>query len=169
MGNLVDLIHGSGLAIWVRESPSLFAYTTVLALHAMGLAIVVGASTAIALRALGLVAAVPMPAMLKLYPLIWVGFTVNALSGFALLAANLPNLLQSVVFLLKLALVFLAVIATEFLRASLSRPAVAAGVVQVGTSARARALAVATIVLWLAALVTGRLTAYPNFVSGFFN
>jgi hypothetical protein len=33
----------------------------------------------------------------------------------------------------------------------------------------ARPLAVATLGVWAAALVTGRLTAYPNFVSGFFN
>jgi len=40
--------------VWVRESPSIFAYTTILSLHAIGLAII-GIRTLIALRLLGFV------------------------------------------------------------------------------------------------------------------
>ncbi|MBI4484648.1 MAG: hypothetical protein HY655_01435 [Acidobacteria bacterium] len=43
------LLEESSLAVWLRESPSVFAYATVLAVHTFGLALVVGLSTAVAL------------------------------------------------------------------------------------------------------------------------
>ena len=39
---MIDAIENSAYAIWVRESPSIWAFTTILSLHAMGLAIIVG-------------------------------------------------------------------------------------------------------------------------------
>ena len=36
---MIDAIQNSAYAVWVRESPSIWAYTTILSLHAMGLAI----------------------------------------------------------------------------------------------------------------------------------
>ena len=35
---MIEAIEGSAYAVWVRESPSFFAYTWILSLHAMGLA-----------------------------------------------------------------------------------------------------------------------------------
>jgi len=52
---MIDAIENSAYAIWVRESPSIWAFTTILSLHAMGLAIIVGINTIIALRLLGYV------------------------------------------------------------------------------------------------------------------
>ena len=37
---MIDAIENSAYAIWVRESPSIWAFTTILSLHAMGLAII---------------------------------------------------------------------------------------------------------------------------------
>ena len=39
---MLDYLQNLALADWVRSSPSIFAYTTVLTVHAVGLAIVVG-------------------------------------------------------------------------------------------------------------------------------
>ncbi len=52
---MIEAIENSAYAIWVRESPSIFAYTTILSLHAIGLAIIVGINTVVALRLLGFV------------------------------------------------------------------------------------------------------------------
>ena len=166
MGSFVQFLQDSAIAVFVGESPSILGYTTVLALHAMGLAIVVGVSAAVALRALGLIPGVPLAPMLKLYPLIWVGFTVNALSGFALFAANASNLLASAMFLIKMLLVFASVIAMEFLRVRLARAAgTASGQISIPVPASTQVLAFATLALWASALISGRLTAYPNFVN----
>ena len=53
---VLEAIENSAYPTFVRESPSLWGYTLVLSLHAMGLAVVVGVSAAIALRLLGFAA-----------------------------------------------------------------------------------------------------------------
>ena len=65
---LIEAIESSGFAAWVRESPSIFAYTSILALHAMGLALIVGLNTVIALRLLGFAPGLPLAPLRKLFP-----------------------------------------------------------------------------------------------------
>jgi hypothetical protein len=51
--HLFHWIEGTGFSTWVRESPSLFAYLTILFFHTVGLAFLVGPSIAIVARVLG--------------------------------------------------------------------------------------------------------------------
>lgn len=162
MQDLIQALEDSGIATWVRESPSIFAYTTVLSLHAMGLAIVVGVSVVIALRALGVLRDVPVPSVLKLYPLMYLGFTVNAISGLMLFAANASGMLTNSAFLVKMGFIVAAMIAMELLR---SRAAAAEAAVDGVPSGGTRAIGISALVLWGGAIIAGRLTAYPNFVS----
>lgn len=173
MGDFIDFIEGTALAVWVRESPSIFAYTTVLSLHALGLAIVVGVGAVVSLRVMGLFRGLPLAPLLKLFPVMWVGFTINALSGLALLAASASNMLSNTVFLVKMVLIAFAVINMELLRHRVASETAAA---PVGTlsddsvlSSGARGIALSSLVLWIAVIVTGRLTAYPNFVASLFS
>ena len=85
---MIDAIENSAYAVWVRESPSIWAYTTILSLHAMGLAIIVGINTVVALRLLGFVPDIPVAKLRQLYPWMYLGFTINAFSGLSLLAAK---------------------------------------------------------------------------------
>lgn len=165
MGGFLEWLEGSAVAVFVRESPSIFAYTTVLSLHAMGLAVVVGVGAVVSLRLLGLARGIPISQLLKLYPVMWAGFTVNALSGLALLAANASTMLANVVFLIKLALIAVAVVNMELLRMRLSVDA-RTGIELV--TPQTRGLAISSLVMWAAVVVTGRLTAYPNFVTSLF-
>jgi hypothetical protein len=78
---MLEAIENSAYAVWVRESPSIFAYTTILSLHAIGLAIIVGINTLIALRLLGFVKEIPLAPLRKLFPWMYLGFAINAFSG----------------------------------------------------------------------------------------
>lgn len=159
---MIDLIENSAYAVWVRESPSIWAYTTILSLHAMGLAIVVGLNTMVALRLMGYVPEIPVTTLRKLYPWMYVGFTVNALSGLSLLAANLTNDLHNWMFFVKLSMIALAMVNLELTRAKVfDNPLVVNGT---GVPAEAKRFALASIVLWSLAIVAGRLTEYPAFV-----
>lgn len=169
MGDFIEFIEATPVAVFVRESPSIFAYTTVLSLHAMGLAIVVGIGTAVALRVLGLFRGIPLTPLLRLFPIMWIGFTINALSGLALLAANASNMLANVMFLIKLALIALAVVNMELLRHRLAAEAPVGSPAGEVASPQTRAFALSSVILWLSVIVSGRLTAYPNFVSSFFS
>lgn len=163
MAQLFDFIENMGIAVWVRESPSIFAYTFVLSLHAIGLAIVVGVSSILALRVLGFFEQIPLKPMLKLYPVMYVGFWINAISGLLLLAPNATNMLTStnnlfpmLTFYIKMMFVVAAVLTLRFLR-----PRLAAGGTQPGT----RGMSYALLGFWFGAVVVGRLTAYPYFVA----
>src|SRR5690606_10952413 len=113
---LLDTIESSGFATWVRESPSLFAYTTMLSLHAIGLAFVVGLSTAVALRLLGVAPEIPLAPARKFFALMYGAFWVNALSGIALFAASATSLADNVTFLVKLGFVVLAIVNLRLLK-----------------------------------------------------
>jgi hypothetical protein len=162
---LLEAIQNSAYPTYVRESPSLLGYTLVLALHAMGLAVVVGFSTAIALRVLGRAASIPLAPLGKLFPVMYVGFWVNALSGLALLGANATGMLANPVFYVKLVFIAGGVLVMRLLRRNVFNEQLAAGG---ALPPVARQLAVASLVCWACALVAGRLTAYPYLIEYYF-
>jgi hypothetical protein len=167
----MEAIENSAIAIWVRESPSILAYTSILSLHAMGLAIVVGLNTLVALRLLGYVPEIPVPALRKLFPWMYIGFTINAISGLLLLAASLSTNLTKWMFLTKLFFILLAMINLELTRMKVFGPpalAAAGGGTVVIDEQAARKFAWASLILWGLAIITGRLTSYPNFVEALF-
>ena len=88
MTNLFVSIEGSTLAAWVRESPSIWAYATILTLHTVGLAIVVGANVVVDLRLLGWAKRIPTTALRALFPIMWMGFGINFASGLLLFIAD---------------------------------------------------------------------------------
>ena len=159
---MIEAIENSAYAVWVRESPSIFAYTTILSLHAIGLAIIVGIHTLVALRLLGFVQAIPLQPLRKLFPWMYLGFAINLFSGSSLLAANLSTDLGNWLFIAKLVFIALAMINLELTRMWVFDRPVMAGPGELPK--HSRTVAIAALVLWSLAMVAGRFTAYPNFV-----
>jgi hypothetical protein len=162
---LLEAIEASAYPTFVRESPSLWAYTLVLSLHAMGLAVVVGFSAAIALRLLGLASSIPLAPLGRLFPVMYVGFWVNALSGLALLAANATGMLANPVFYVKMVFIVGGVLVMRLLRHTVFNDRLASGG---AVPSSARKLAVASLACWALAIVAGRLTAYPYLIEYYF-
>jgi len=160
---MIEAIENSAYAVWVRESPSIFAYTSILSLHAIGLAIIVGINTLVALRLLGFVPGIPLQPLRKLFPWMYLGFTINTFSGASLLAANLTNDLGNWLFIAKLIFIAFAMVNLELTRIYVfDKPA---GAAAAGALPKhSGTFAIASIVLWSLAMVAGRFTAYPNFV-----
>jgi hypothetical protein len=143
-------MEGTAVATWTRESPSLWAYPTILALHSFGLAVVVGGSLAIDLRLLGRARAIPLPTLTPIFRIIWWGFVVNAASGLLLFMADATRKATQPVFLVKLGCIALALGVTMAM----------ARHVRNGAEPTGRLLPIASIALWLAAITAGRLMAY---------
>jgi hypothetical protein len=159
---MMEAIENSAYAVWVRESPSIFAYTSILSLHAIGLAIIVGINYLIAFRLLGFVPAIQLAPLRKLFFWMYVGFTINLFSGASLLAANLSNDLGNWLFIAKLVFIVLAMINLELTRIHVfDRPGILG---PDGLPKHARWFAAGALVTWALAMVAGRFTAYPNFV-----
>ena len=164
MNNVLDYLQNLALAEWVRSSPSLFAYSTVLTAHGVGLGMVVGVNTVIALRLLGVAQGIPLAALRQLYGIVWIGFFINLVSGLLLFIAEAHTMAAMVAFWAKLMFVAAGMIVSELLKRFYFRDLVSvqAGVVtQVG-----RNLAIISLGCWYLALVAGRLTAYPDMVNG---
>ena len=78
-------LQDTPLAHWVASDPSLLAYPTILTLHTVGMAIVVGTCVVMDLRLLGVAAdGVPLRAFGGAPKLVWTGFLINAATGIAL-------------------------------------------------------------------------------------
>lgn len=153
--NLLRAIEASGVSIWVRESGSIWSYPTIIFFHSAGLAIIVGLSTALDLRVLGAAPGLPIAPMEKLFPIMWAGFWVNAISGLLLTMADAPAMMTSWLFLLKMAVIAGALVTMVSLKRRLFGRSTS-GVVTTAS----KTLAVASLLLWTAAITAGRLTAY---------
>lgn len=147
----------SGFSTWVRDSNSIWGYPTVLFLHTLGLAFVVGTSVAISIRILGAGSAIPIKPLDKLFPVLWTGFFINAVSGMILLAIDATYKLSSPVFWVKMTCIALAVVTVQMTRNRVFRDR-DAGTAEVTRSAEI--LAACSIALWMGAIVAGRLQAY---------
>ncbi|MBI2187364.1 MAG: hypothetical protein HYU37_09650 [Acidobacteria bacterium] len=154
------LIEQSSLAVWLRESPTVFAYATVLAVHTFGLALVVGLSTAVALRALGFAPGMALLPLGSLFPLMWVGFWLNAFTGVLLVTIDARLFLTMPTFYLKLLAIALAITSLRWLQTEVFEGRAPNG----GVSAKGKRLAGATLLFWLVAITAGRVTAYDAYI-----
>jgi hypothetical protein len=154
---MIAWVEGTALAAWVRESPSIWAYPTVLALHTVGLAIVVGASTVVDVRLLGFAPRIRVGALAPLFPLLWAGFALNAATGLLLFIADATTKSHQPVFYVKLVLIAFALWFTLGARNAVvaDRASIAPTLQPGGTR-----IAGLSLLLWAGAIAAGRLMAY---------
>lgn len=164
MLELLEAVESSAYPTFVRESPSLWAYTFVLSLHAIGLAVVVGFSSAVALRLLGVARSIPLAPLSALFPVMYVGFWVNGLSGLALLSANATGMTSNPLFWVKIIFIVVGVLVMRLLRQTVFSGATASD----DAPPYARKLALASLACWGLAIIAGRLTAYPYLIEYYF-
>jgi hypothetical protein len=145
------------LGIWMREATSLWAFPFVLILHTVGLAFLVGANVAIAIRALGGMSGVPLISLWRYYRWMWAGFWVNAVSGVLLLIAYPTKALTNPLFYVKLSFIALGLVVATIIRRELMSGDVGANV---AAPPRLRLLAAASLLIWAVGITTGRLLAY---------
>lgn len=156
--NLFVWIEETGLAEYVRVSA--LGYPMMIALHSLGLAIMVGLSVVLSLRVLGFFRGVPFSALQKLLRVAWVGFIVNFMSGGALFAAQASTYVTDVTFLLKMGFVLLGAIFVGLLQGAVTANIRAGITSAAASSAAVKVFAVGSILAWLFATITGRLIAY---------
>jgi hypothetical protein len=150
-------IETTALSIWLRESPSLWAFPFVLILHTVGLAFLVGSNVLLDVRVLGLARGVPLRTLERYGVVMWSGFWLNAVSGVLLLIAYPTKALTNPLFFVKLALIAIGLGMWTKLRARLSALPVPEAPV---LPPRLKARAAASLICWGAGITAGRLLAY---------
>jgi hypothetical protein len=154
-GILLGQIEQSGIATWIRESGVLHGYPLILFLHTLGLSTLVGLSSAINLRLLGVASGIPLASLDRLFRLMWAGFALTAATGILLFVADATRHASNPAFFVKLVFVLLAVTALALTWTRVFR----------GLHS-GKILAAFSLVCWFGALSAGRLMAYiAEFVS----
>jgi hypothetical protein len=153
---LLASLESSGFSTWLRESNSIWGYPIVLTFHTVGLALLVGANTVLDLRLLGFAQRLPLSELTKAFRIMWIGFWINAVSGAMLFAADATTKGSTPLFMGKLVLVAFGVLVIVLIRRTVfgdtpDRPRIGAA---------GRALAVMSLLVWIAAITAGRLMAY---------
>jgi|SRR6185436_8077149 len=145
--SLLQWLESTWVSTTLRDSPNIFLYPTILAFHTLGLAFFVGISSAIALRVLGVAPELPLEPFRKLYPIMWIGFAFNAVSGVLLLLIEPTKFLTMIDFYVKLA----AIAGAVYCNRALYRRGL-----------QGKGLAAAILTLWAVSITAGRLTAYDD-------
>lgn len=155
-----------GFITWIEETSlaelirvSIYGYPIMITLHSLGLAIMVGMSSVLSLRVLGLFKAIPYPALQKLLKVAWVGFIINFISGTALFSSQATYFIVHWVFLLKMAMVILGAIFVGIMQ-SMINTALASGNAEAASGAGLKLMAWLVLAAWTIGMVAGRLIAY---------
>lgn len=150
-------------SVWVREGNSIWGYPTILFLHTVGLGFLAGLSVATDMRILGVASRLPLIPFEKFYPLMWIGFWVNAISGMILLAADATTKAINPTFYVKMGFTLVAVLLLIYLRRRFFRDP---RLDEKPISGQGKAIAVLSLICWVGAITAGRLMAYLGPVAG---
>jgi hypothetical protein len=153
---MLEWLETSSFAVWLHESPSVWAQPTVLTLHTMGMGVLVGASWVLDLRLLGISKTVPLSAFRWVFRTIAIALFVNVVTGLLLFMQRATTWAYAVPFFIKMGFVVASVATVLPLRTYVMQRDAETGVV----NGRVRLLAIASIIAWAAAITAGRLLAY---------
>ena len=153
---MLEALETTSLAIWLRESPSVWSLPAVLTLHTTGMAVLVGASWVLDLRLLGISRHVPLSAFRWVFSAVAIGLIVNLATGVLLFIKNPTVWGVSAPFYIKMSLV----IASAATVLPLRKYVLHGDPAQTEVSSNARRLAIVSLVAWTGAVTMGRMLAY---------
>ena len=146
-------IEESGLSMWVRDNP----FWAILSMHALGMAVLVGASMLVALRVLGIPQGLPFAPLKRLYGFIWAGFWIQFVSGMLLLIGYPTKSLTNWDFYIKLIMIIAGMVAMVMLKKRVfTEPALS----DTDLRLRGKALAILSLLFWAGVVTSGRMLAY---------
>jgi uncharacterized protein DUF6644 len=153
---MLSALDQSAFSTWLLSSNSIWAYPTVLTLHTFGMMVLVGSALMIDLRLLGFGRGIPLSSMERLFRVMWGAFWLNLVTGTMLFIADASKRATQPLFLIKLLLVASGIATIVLIRRRIfdgtTEPLVISGA--------SKRLAVASLLVWCAAVTAGRLLAY---------
>ena len=151
-------LENSGLGAWVNQSSSIFlGYPGVLLVHTLGMTLLVGTNVIVGLRLLGFAPQVSVAETRRLFPIMWTGLVLSAISGVLLLIAKATTMMVNPAFFIKMLAIVLAVSIFFPMRNKVFRdPLLDKRPIQTN----GKVLAAMSLTLWLTAITAGRMMAY---------
>ena len=153
---LLRSIEASAFSTWLRESDSPFVFYFVLLFHTFGLSLLVGANGLVDLCLLGFLRGIPLAPLKRFFRIMWIGFSINVVTGILLIVSYPTKALTNPVFYAKLAMIGCAV----WVMTKLQRVFADSTATETDMMARGATLARLSLGLWIGTLAAGRLLAY---------
>jgi hypothetical protein len=155
LASLAEPLAGTALARWLQTG---WVFPIVESVHILSFALLVGAIAVLDARLLGWLRHVAIvPLMRATLPIAVLGFAGAAASGSLLFVAGAGELVANRAFVVKLGLLMLAGLNVAAFHAGATRAALAA---DGPPTASMRAAGAASLLLWAAVIVAGRMIAY---------
>ena len=158
MQEFLQRLQDSDVGYWVSTAPTIWAYPTILMLHTIGLAMVVGPNAVLDLRLLGAGSRVPISELRPVFRIMVVGFLINASTGIALFISEATEKGVAWIFYVKLTIIAVALLVAARLRRQVFNRGPASRTDPVAPGVKL--LAVVSLALWFGAITAGRLMAY---------
>jgi hypothetical protein len=154
-------LQASAFSEWLAIS--MLGFPTLIALHSVGMAVVVGLSLMVTLRLFGFLRAFEASLVPKLLGVAIWGFTLNFITGLLLFITRGPEYITSYIFLVKMLLVIVSAAILFWLRQYLKSQYLQVAAAQPGAilgDRLARGLSLVATASWFSAVVAGRMIAY---------
>lgn len=156
--NFLTWLEALAISRWAQESA--WGSPILLCIHAVGMALVMGVILAVCLRVAGYPKGVAIEAYDGLLKLAWIGFCLNAASGFLIFMSNATRLIGNWTFDLKLVLILAGGLSLWALYRVLNAERSSLDSQGRNWSTKAKAVAGVTALFWIAAITSGRYIAY---------
>jgi hypothetical protein len=155
--SIFESLETTFIANWLIDS--LYGYPVMLALHGIGMSIVIGILFIYNLRLLGLFNSIEVVVFKSLMKLAWTGFIINFVSGCILFIQKATSFVENWAFLVKIASVVIATVIAIIAHKTLCQQA------EKWDSEKAivfsaKILAFVSLGLWSVVIVIGRLVGY---------
>jgi len=151
------------VSLFVRESSSLLGFPTVLTTHAFGYCFIVATNAIVSARMLGFAPSIPFKPLRKLFPVMWIGWILTAITGTLLVMAAAEKRVPNPILWVKLVLLAVATpMMWKFQMKVFDDPSVN----ETNIPPSAKTMAALQIALWILIMVSGRLIPYSATILG---
>jgi len=163
MHDFLIALQSNAISTFVRESDSLLAFPTVLTIHAFAYCFILSSNAIVSGRVLGFAKIIPLKPLRRLFPMMWAGLIITAITGTLLVMALAERRVPNPILWVKLVMVFIATpMLWKFQMKVFSDPSVDEN----NLPASARKMAMLQIALWILILIAGRLIPYSATIIG---
>jgi hypothetical protein len=163
MNDFLVSLENTGISIFIRESSSLLGFPTILTIHTFGFCFIMATNTIVSGRMLGYAKSIPLKPLRRLFPVMWAGWIMTAITGVLLVMAAAEKRVPNPILWVKL--VFIAV-ATPMMWKFQMKVFNDPSIDENNIPANARTIAAWQLALWMLILISGRLIAYSATILG---
>src|SRR5689334_4593111 len=108
MNDFLIGLENTRLGLFLRESDSLWGFPAILTTHAFAYCFIMGMNVIICLRILGYAKSIPLKPLGRLFPVMWIGLLLTALTGIPLVIMLAEKRVPNPILWFKLLLIFVA-------------------------------------------------------------